>query len=253
MIAILSPAKSLDFDTPSQTKSSSKIIFEEETNKLVKKLKKLSAKKIGDLMSISATLSDLNYQRYQDFSQEYTTENSKQAILAFTGDVYRGLEATSFTEKEFEYAQNHIRILSGLYGLIKPLDLIQPYRLEMGTKFQITPKVKNLYEFWKDKITTELNRTLDGDILINLASNEYFKSVDVKNLKSDVLSIDFKDNKNGQYKTIMTYAKLARGYMTNYMVKNKVTNIDELRGFDYEGYTFNNELSQDLNWVFTRG
>ena len=253
MIAILSPAKSLDFDTPSKTKSYTNIIFEDETNRLVKKLKKLSAKKIGDLMSISASLSDLNYQRYQGFSEDYTTQNSKQAILAFTGDVYRGLEATSFTEKEFEFAQNHLRILSGLYGLIRPLDLIQPYRLEMGTKFQVTSNVKNLYQFWKDKITSELNTTLNGDVLINLASNEYFKSIDVKKLNSDVLTIDFKDNKNGQYKTIMTYAKLARGYMTNYMVKNKISKVDELRGFDYEGYSFNNELSQDLNWVFTRG
>ncbi len=204
-------------------------------------------------MSISASLSDLNYQRYQDFSEDYNTQNSKQAILAFTGDVYRGLEATSFTEKEFEYAQDNIRILSGLYGLIRPLDLIQPYRLEMGTKLQVTPKVKNLYEFWNDKITSELNTALDGDVLVNLASNEYFKSVDIKKLKSDVLTIDFKDNKNGKYKTIAIYAKLARGYMTNYMVKNKINSVDELRGFDYEGYAFNNELSQDLNWVFTRG
>ena len=204
-------------------------------------------------MSLSASLSDLNYERYQNFSEDYTKENAKQAILAFTGDVYRGLEANDFKEKDFDFAQDHVRILSGLYGLIRPLDLIQPYRLEMGTKFEVSAKAKNLYAFWKEKITAQLNEDLGGDLLINLASNEYFKAVDTKKLNSDVLTLNFKDNKNGQYKAIMTYAKLARGYMTNYIVKNKIDKVDDLRGFDYEGYVFNNDLSSDLDWTFTRG
>lgn len=253
MITVLSPAKSLDFESPAQTKKSSELLFKDETNRLIKKLKKLSSKKIGDLMSISPALSDLNYNRYQNFSDTFTQENAKQAILAFTGDVYRGLDAGSFNEKELSFAQDHVRILSGLYGLIKPLDLIQPYRLEMGTKLDVTPKIKNLYAFWDDKITSQLNKELNGELLVNLASNEYFKAIQPKKLKSDILTIDFKDYKNGEYKTIMTYAKLARGYMTNYIIKNGIDDIESIKGFDYEGYVFNNQLSKDLNWVFTRG
>jgi len=253
MITVLSPAKSLDFESQSPISKHTALTFSKETQTLVKKLKKLSAKKIGNLMNLSTNLSDLNYERYQSFSEDYSTDNSKQAILAFTGDVYRGLDAKSFNEADFDFAQDHVRILSGLYGLARPLDYIQPYRLEMGTKFEVSAKAKNLYGFWKDKVTSQLNKDLDGDLLVNLASNEYFKAVDTKSLKSDVLTLNFKDNKNGQYKAIMTYAKLARGYMTNYIVKNKIDKVDDLRGFDYEGYVFNNDLSSYLDWTFTRG
>lgn len=253
MITVLSPAKSLNFEPQNLIKKSTSIDFPDKTQVLVKKLKRLSSKKIGNLMSLSPKLSDLNYERYQSFSESYDLKNAKQAILSFTGDVYRGLNADDFNEKDFDFAQNHVRILSGLYGLIKPLDLIQPYRLEMGTKFEVNAKTKNLYGFWKETVTAQLNEKLKGEILINLASNEYFKAVDVKKLNSDVLTINFKDNKNGQYKSIMTYAKLARGYMTNFIVKNKIDDLDALKAFDYEGYIFNQEMSKDLDWTFTRG
>lgn len=253
MITVLSPAKSLNFDKQDLIDKSTDINFPKKTNELVKVLKNFSAKEIGDLMSISANLSDLNFERYQEFSKKYTSENAKQAILAFTGDVYKGLEAEKFDKKDFDFAQDHVRILSGLYGVIKPLDLIQPYRLEMGTKLEVSEDAKNLYEFWSETNTKLLNKELNGEMLINLASNEYFKSVNVKDLKSDVLNVDFKENKNGKYKIIAFYAKVARGYMTNYIVKNKINKPEDLRGFDYDGYSFNESLSKENNFVFTRG
>lgn len=253
MKLVLSPTKSLNFGKQSIITKSTSISFPDKTEKLVGKLKKLSAKQIGNLMNVSANLSDLNFERYQSFSSEFTEDNSKQAILAFTGEVFRGMDPSNFSKKEFDYAQDHIRILSGLYGVLRPLDLIQPYRLEMGTKLAVTTKIKNLYQFWKETTTEHLNKELNGDVLINLASNEYFKSIDTKSLNSDILTLVFKDNKNGVYKSIMTYAKLGRGYMTKYIVKNQVKNIDDIRGFDYEGYIFNNDLSSDWEWVFTRG
>ncbi len=253
MITVLSPAKSLNFDDQTLVDKHSQIAFPNKTEQLVNKLKKLSAKKLGELMKLSPALSDLNYERYQEFSKEFNNDNAKQAILAFTGAVYQGIKADGFDKKDFDFAQEHVRILSGLYGVLKPLDLIQPYRLEMGTKLPVSAKQKNLYAFWKETTTQYLNDELKGDVLINLASNEYFKSIDIKSLNSDVLTLNFKDNKNGVYKTIMTYAKTARGYMTNYIVKNKINAVEDLRGFDYEGYVFNNDLSSDLDWTFTRG
>lgn len=252
MILVLSPSKSLNYDKQSVTDKFTHIAFPNKTDKLAKKLKKLSAKKIGDLMGISANLSDLNYERFQQFSNEFNEKNAKQAILAFTGDVYRGLEAEKFTKEDLDFAQNHVRILSGLYGLVKPLDLIQPYRLEMGTSLEVSAKEKNLYEFWKNDITKKLNEELAGETLINLASNEYFKSVDTKKLKSKVLTIKFKEEKDGKYKTIAIYAKVARGYMANYIVKNRIDSIEELKGFDYDNYSFNEDLSSDWEFVFTR-
>lgn len=253
MITVLSPAKSLNFDKQNLVKKHSELAFKEDTQLLVNKLKKFSSKKIGELMSLSANLSDLNYERYQTFSENYNEKNSKQAILAFTGDVYRGLEAESFNQKDFDFAQDHVRILSGLYGVIKPLDLIQPYRLEMGTKLEVNAKNKNLYAFWKEKVTNKLNDELKGDTLINLASNEYFKAVDHKKINGNILTLNFKDYKNGEYKAIMTYAKLARGYMTKFIVKNKIDDLESLKAFDYEGYVFNPKLSKELDWTFTRG
>lgn len=250
---ILSPAKSLNFDEQTVIKEYSAISFPEKTEKIMKKLKKLSAKKIGTLMKVSANISDLNYERFQQFSTDFNEENSKQAILAFTGDAYRGMDALSFTQEDFSYAQEHLRILSGLYGLLKPLDLIQPYRLEMSTKIQISAKEKNLYEMWKETNTNKLGEELQGGTLVNLASNEYFKSIDTKKLNGEVLTVHFKDYKNGQYKTIMTYAKFARGLMCRYLIKNKITELEDIKGFDYENYSFNAPLSSDDEWVFTRG
>ncbi len=250
---ILSPAKSMNFDKQDVISTSSQISFPDNTEKIMKKLKKLSAKQIGNLMKVSANISDLNYERFQKFSTEFTEDNSKQAILAFTGDAYRGMDATTFSKKDFEFAQNHLRILSGLYGLLKPLDLIQPYRLEMSTKIEISAKEKNLYAVWKENNTEALSKELKGDWLVNLASNEYFKSIDNKQLDGKILTVGFKDFKNGQYKTIMTYAKFARGLMSRYIIKNQLTDIEGLKGFDYENYVFNNELSSDNEWVFTRG
>lgn len=250
---ILSPAKSLNFDKQTVIKEHTAISFPEKTEKIMRKLKKLSAKKIGSLMKVSANISDLNYERFQQFSADFNEDNSKQAILAFTGDAYRGMDALSFTQEDFNFAQEHLRILSGLYGLLKPLDLIQPYRLEMSTKIQISAKEKNLYEVWKEANTKKLGEELQGGTLVNLASNEYFKSIDTKKLNGEVLTVHFKDHKNGQYKTIMTYAKFARGLMCRYLIKNKITELEDIKGFDYENYSFNTSLSSDTEWVFTRG
>lgn len=253
MKLILSPAKSLNFDKQSVIKESSSISFPEKTEKIMKKLKKLSPKKIGELMKVSANISDLNYERFQNFSTEFTSDNAKQAVLAFDGPAYKSLDALSFDAKDFAFAQENLRILSGLYGVLKPLDLIQPYRLEMSTRIAISAKEKNLYEVWKETSTAKLNEELDGSVLVNLASYEYFKSLDTKKLNGDLLTVGFKDFKNGQYKTIMTYAKSARGLMSRYIIKNKITNSDDLRGFDYENYIFNNDLSSDTEMIFTRG
>ncbi|MEN8787308.1 MAG: peroxide stress protein YaaA [Flavobacteriales bacterium] len=250
---ILSPAKSMNFDKQDLITKHTSISFPDKTEKIMKKLKKLSAKKIGDLMNVSAAISDLNYGRFQEFSNEFTDKNAKQAILAFTGDAYRGMDASSFSSEEFDYAQQHLRILSGLYGFLKPLDLIQPYRLEMGTKIEISSKEKNLYSVWKEINTAKLSEELNGDYLVNLASNEYFKSIDVKKLNGKLLTIGFKDFKNGEYKTIMTYAKFARGLMSRYIIKNQLTDVEGIKGFNYENYTFNSSLSSENEWLFTRG
>ena len=250
---ILSPAKSLNFDKQSVVTDYSSISFPDKTEKIMKKLKKLSAKQIGELMKVSANISDLNFERFQSFSTEFTEENAKQAVLAFDGPAYKAMDALTFDKADFTFAQENLRILSGLYGVLRPLDLIQPYRLEMSTRIAISAKEKNLYEVWKETSTAKLNEELNGSVLVNLASNEYFKSIDTKKLNGDLLTIGFKDFKNGQYKTIMTYAKSARGLMSRYIIKNKITDTEGLRGFDYENYVFNNELSSNNEFMFTRG
>ncbi len=250
---ILSPAKSLNFDKQSVVTDYSSISFPDKTEKIMKKLKKLSAKQIGELMKVSANISDLNFERFQSFSTEFTEENAKQAVLAFDGPAYKAMDALTFDKADFIFAQENLRILSGLYGVLRPLDLIQPYRLEMSTRIAISAKEKNLYEVWKETSTAKLNEELNGSVLVNLASNEYFKSIDTKKLNGDLLTIGFKDFKNGQYKTIMTYAKSARGLMSRYIIKNKITDTEGLRGFDYENYVFNNELSSNNEFMFTRG
>ncbi|WP_299225043.1 peroxide stress protein YaaA [uncultured Psychroserpens sp.] len=252
MKLVLSPAKSLDFESKLPTSKASEPQFLSESERLNKLLKKKSAKSLSKLMSISDNLGQLNYQRNQEWALPFTKENSRPAIYAFSGDVYRGLEAYKIDISKLDILQDKVRIISGLYGILRPLDLIQPYRLEMGTKFPVG-KNKNLYEFWRKKITNALNDELNEDeLFLNLASNEYFKAVNPKLLKVPVITANFKDLKNGEYKTIMTFAKLARGYMARYVIDNDINTVEGLKAFNYEGYGFSQPLSTDTELVFTR-
>ena len=254
MLIVVSPAKTLDYDTPPATKTFSQPDFLKQSETLIKQLRKLSPDQIGSLMKISDKLAQLNAARFEAWQKPFTTDNAKQAVLAFKGDVYTGLDAESLTEKQFKFAQQHLRILSGLYGLLRPLDLMQAYRLEMGTKFA-TKAGKDLYAFWGDQITEKLNEEISAqkdDILVNLASNEYFKSVKPKLLKGQVITPVFKDWKNGQYKIISFYAKKARGLMCRYAIDHNITKVEKLKNFDYEGYAYNESMSSGSEWVFIR-
>ncbi len=252
MKLVLSPAKSLDYDSKLPTSLHTEACFLGESERLNKLLKKKSARSLSKLMSISPNLGELNYQRNQEWSLPFNQKNARPAVYAFSGDVYRGLDVYGIPEKKLNKLQETVRIISGLYGLLKPLDLMQPYRLEMGTKFPVG-KNKNLYEFWRKKVTQALNEELEDDeLFLNLASNEYFKAIDVKALKVPVVTANFKDYKNGEYKTIMTFAKLARGYMTRYIIDTNVSTINDVKGFNYEGYGFSEELSNGNELVFTR-
>lgn len=252
MKLVLSPAKSLDFERKLPTTKSTEACFLTEAERLNKLLKKKSAKSLSKLMDISPALGQLNYERNQEWELPFTKDNARQAIYAFSGDVYRGLDAYTIKNDRLDYVQNTVRIISGLYGILKPLDLIQPYRLEMGTKFPVG-KSKNLYEFWKKKVTQALNNELeDGELFLNLASNEYFKAIDTKALKVPVVTANFKDLKNGEYKSIMTFAKLARGYMTRYVIDTNAKTLEDVKGFHYEGYGFSDSMSSDTELVFIR-
>lgn len=252
MKIIISPAKSLDFESEVPTSLYTQPRFLEQSNKLAKKLKTLSKNKIGDLMSISEALSQLNYERNQTWETPFTTDNAKQAIYSFTGAVFMGIDVNSLKEEKIPVLQERLRILSGLYGLLKPLDLIQPYRLEMGTRLKLG-KTENLYKFWDDTLAVSLNEELkEEELLVNLASTEYFKALPKKVLKVPMITPVFKDFKNGEYKTIMTYAKKARGLMVRYIIDNNVNTIEELKGFNIERYRFSEELSSENNLFFTR-
>ena len=252
MKIIISPAKSLDFESEVPTSLYTQPRFLEQSNKLAKKLKTLSKNKIGDLMSISEALSQLNYERNQTWETPFTTNNAKQAIYSFTGAVFMGIDVNSLKEEKIPVLQERLRILSGLYGLLKPLDLIQPYRLEMGTRLKLG-KTENLYKFWDDTLAVSLNEELKKDeLLVNLASTEYFKALPKKVLKVPMITPVFKDFKNGEYKTIMTYAKKARGLMVRYIIDNNVNTLEELKGFNIERYRFSEELSSENNLFFTR-
>lgn len=252
MKLVLSPAKSLNFESELPTKQSTESCFLKEAERLNRLLKKKSARSLSKLMNISDALGQLNYERNQEWHLPFTQDNARQAVYAFSGDVYRGLNAYTISQDKLEKLQDTARIISGLYGLLKPMDLIQPYRLEMGTKFPVG-KNKNLYEFWRKKITQTLNDELEDDeLFLNLASNEYFKAIDAKALKVPVITASFKDFKNGQYKTIMTFAKLARGYMTRYIIDTDAKTLDDIKGFNYEGYGFSEEMSTDTELVFIR-
>ena len=252
MKLVLSPAKSLNFESKLPTNTVSESCFLAESERLNKLLKKKSARSLSKLMSISPALGQLNYERNQEWHLPFTKDNARQAIYAFNGDVYRGLDAYTIPKDKLDKVQDTVRIISGLYGLLKPLDLMQPYRLEMGTKFPVG-KYKNLYEFWKKKVTQALNDDLEDDeLFLNLASNEYFKAIDTKALKVPVITPVFKEFKNGQYKTIAIFAKLARGLMSRYIIDTEAKTIDDIKGFNYDGYGFDANLSTETELVFTR-
>jgi|TARA_B110000046_G_scaffold70071_1_gene78061 cytoplasmic iron level regulating protein YaaA (DUF328/UPF0246 family) len=252
MKIIISPAKSLDFESSAKTSVYTQPSFLKESSLLNEKLKVLSKKKLSDLMKISPALADLNYDRNQNWHQPFSLKNSKQAIYAFTGEVFRGIDIASLAEEKIPLLQDRLRILSGLYGLLKPLDLIQPYRLEMGTRINIG-KADNLYKFWDSNLADALNNEMkDSDLLINLASSEYFKAVPKKVLKTPMITPVFKELKNGDYKIVMTYAKKARGLMVRYIIENDVNTLEELKGFHTEGYAFTESLSTETELVFTR-
>ncbi|WP_417855392.1 peroxide stress protein YaaA [Xanthomarina gelatinilytica] len=252
MKLVLSPAKSLDFESKLPTTKSSEGQFLSDSERINKLLKKKSAKSLSKLMSISDDLAQLNYQRNQEWQLPFTKDNARPAVYAFNGDVYRGLDVYTLDTKNIDKLQDTVRILSGLYGVLKPLDLIQPYRLEMGTKLSIG-KNKNLYEFWKKKVTKALNEELeDNELFLNLASNEYFKAIDSKTLKVPVIEIDFKELKNGDYKTIGIYAKLARGLMARYIIDTNAKTLEDIKGFNLENYRFHEQLSKENRLVFTR-
>lgn len=253
MKIVISPAKSMNFEKDLPTPQNTEGLFLSEAERLNKLLKKKSAKNLSKLMSISTNLGQLNFERNQEWNVPFTAENARPSIFAFSGDVYRGLDVFTLPKKKIEILQDSLRIISGLYGILKPLDLIQPYRLEMGTKFPVG-KNKNLYEFWKPKIAKALNGELEDDeLFINLASNEYFKAIDTKALKVPIVNILFKDLKNGEYRTIMTYAKLARGYMTRHLIDTNAKTLDDIKSFDREGYGYSESLSQNENeLVFVR-
>ena len=254
MLFLLSPAKSLDYDTPPQVSTHSQPLFVKQSAALIDVLKIKSAQDISSLMKLSDALSSLNVARYQAWSKKFTAKNAKQAVLAFNGDVYEGLHAKSLSAAQLDWAQDHVCILSGLYGVMRPLDLMQPYRLEMGTALP-TPKGKNLYQFWDAQLSNYLNERTALDklpVIVNLASEEYFKAVDIKALKARVVSCVFEDFKNGEYKIISFHAKRARGLMVRYAVEKKATTVKKLEGFNAEGYRFEAALSAPDHLVFRR-
>lgn len=254
MLIVISPAKTLDYTSVVNVKEYTEPTYTKHSEQLIKQLKKLSVQEVASLMSISDKLAALNVARFAEWTPNFNQDNARQAILAFKGDVYTGLAVEDFTQKDFAFAQQHLRILSGLYGILRPLDLMQPYRLEMGTKFA-NSKGKNLYEFWGNEITQWLNKAIaeQGDkVLLNLASNEYFKSVKPNLLDADIIDVDFKDFKSGQYKIISFYAKKARGMMARYVIKNQLKTIDQVKAFDCEGYYFSEKHSSDQKLVFLR-
>lgn len=254
MLIVISPAKSLDTETPAGYSNFTLPEMTEQSEKLVKRLKNMSPKQLSALMGISAELGELNFKRFQQWQLPFTSENAKQALFIFNGDVYQGLQAKTLPAELLELAQTRLRILSGLYGVLRPLDLMQPYRLEMGTRLKYQ-RADNLYEFWKPAITKKINEAVaqsGSGVLVNLASNEYFKSIDLKKLKAKVVTPEFRELKNGKYVMVSFFAKRARGLMTRFVLENNITNPAELEAFDVEGYVFDPRLSKPENPVFTR-
>lgn len=254
MLILVSPAKTLDFDTPPLTTENTQPDFLSDSQELIDQLKKMPAPKVGKLMKISDKLAQLNSERYKSWQLPLTPENSKQCMFAFQGDVYIGLDASTMKKSDINFAQKHLRILSGLYGMLRPLDLILPYRLEMGTKLN-NARGANLYHFWGDNITDSINDELKGrrkPLIVNLASNEYFKVVNPHKLNASVISPVFRDKKNGEYKLISFFAKKARGMMSRYIIDNRIKTVDALKDFDVAGYRYNKKFSTEAEPVFTR-
>jgi uncharacterized protein len=254
MLIVISPSKTLDFESPVAFGKSSEVEFSHEANQLALLLKKRSSQKLAELMGISPKLAQLNFDRYQRWNHSTHQLMGRQALLAFKGDVYDGMQAYDFSENDYLFAQKHLRILSGLYGLLKPLDLIQPYRLEMGTPIRTGP-AKDLYAFWRNKITKRLIAHLSEEksgVLINLASVEYFSAIDQKKIPARIVTPTFHDFHNGNYKVISFYAKRARGMMSRFIIQNKITDPEHLLAFNSEGYHYNINLSKETNPVFTR-
>jgi len=254
MLILISPSKTLDLDTPAKTKTYTTPDFLSESQKLIDRMQVYSKPGIMKLMKVSEKIAALNYKRFRQWQIPFTIDNAKQAIFSFKGDVYTGLDIDQFTQQEIKFCQKHLRILSGLYGLIRPLDLIQPYRLEMGINFDAKTK-DSLYRFWDEKITQAVNSALkkQGDnFLVNLASNEYYKVIQAKNIKGDIITPNFKEYKNGDYKMIGLFAKRARGMMSRFIIKNKIGTLEDLKLFDFDHYRYNKKLSSDLDLVFTR-
>lgn len=252
MKIVVSPAKSLNFESPLPIQNYTESLFLKDAETIQKTLKKKKPKQLMELMDISEKLADLNWERNQNWSLPFSPENARPAVFAFDGDVYTGLDAYTIPTDKFPILEDKLRILSGLYGVLKPLDLMQPYRLEMGTSLPIGTK-KNLYEFWKKKVTTSLNSELqENELFINLASNEYFSAVDTKTLKVPVITPEFKDYKDGKLKMISFFAKKARGLMVRYIIDTNAETIEDLKQFNYDGYAFDANLSKGTTLVFTR-
>ncbi len=254
MLVVISPAKSLDYETPFKTRKFTQAEFLDDSSELIAQLRQFSPAQVSSLMSISPSLGALNQERFNSWQQPFDTDNARQALFAFKGDVYIGLDAYSLTSDDIRFAQDHLRILSGLYGLLRPLDLIQAYRLEMGTSLK-NARGNTLYDFWGEKITEALNAQLTGKnnaVLVNLASNEYFRAVKPKQLTAEVISPVFKDYKNGQYKIISFFAKKARGLMSAYIIKNRLKKAEDLLSFDSDGYRYSEQDSKPGVPVFLR-
>src|SRR5690554_5128946 len=254
MLMVISPAKTLDYTSPLATETFTQPRFLEQSSQLIEVLRKLSPSELAELMKLSDKLAGLNVARFTEWQPDFNLDNARQAILAFKGDVYTGLDAQSLSAEDFDYAQQHLRILSGLYGVLRPLDLMQPYRLEIGTKLD-NPKGKNLYEFWGERLTQSLNQCLaeqKSKVLLNLASNEYFKAVKPKQLDGTLINVDFKDFKNDQYKIISFYAKKARGIMARYVIQHKIDSVEALKDFTEQGYYYSTEQSKPDHLVFLR-
>ena len=254
MLILISPAKTLDYQSPLATTRYTQPALLEQSQQLIGVARKLSAPQIKALMGISDKLADLNATRFHDWHPDFAPDNARQAILAFKGDVYTGLQAETFSEADFDFAQKHLRMLSGLYGVLRPLDLMQPYRLEMGIRLE-NPRGKDLYQFWGEEITQTLNAALEAqgdDVVVNLASDEYFRSVKPKALKGQIIKPVFLDEKNGKFKVISFYAKKARGLISSFIIDNRLTKPEQLTGFNTEGYFFDPASSTHDELVFKR-
>lgn len=254
MLVLISPSKTLDFDSTDLSRKCSSPLFNEEATQLVSKLRGFSKRKIRELMGVSEKLAELNQQRFLAWHNDASLAAARPAVLAYQGDVYQGLEADQFSEEDLDFAQDHLRILSGLYGLLRPLDMIEPYRLEMGVPLKVGRK-KDLYAFWGEKLTRRVNGDVESSgskAIINLASKEYWSAIDTRKLKVPVISPIFKDERNGEFKFITLFGKKARGWLTAHIIQNRITEPESLKQYSRDGYSFNPALSSETDWVFTR-